>query len=240
MAAKKVALVTGANKGIGYETIRQLAPLGFNVLLAARDAAKGEAAAAKLRAEGHDVRFLKLDVTADADRKAAAKFIADTYGKLDVLVNNAGVLEHGYTTPSTVPQEVLRRTFETNFFSLIALTQELLPLVKKSDAGRVVNLSSILGSVTANARGEIGDFKLVGYNASKAAVNVFTVLLAQELAGTNVKVNAAHPGWVKTDMGTDAAPLEVADGAKTSVRLATLPADGPTGGFFHLNDPLPW
>ncbi|MDB5312663.1 MAG: short-chain dehydrogenase/reductase [Gemmataceae bacterium] len=240
MSAKKVALVTGANKGIGYETIRQLAPHGFTVLLAARDPAKGEAAAEKLRKEGHDVRFLKLEVTSDADRKAAAKTIADTYGKLDVLVNNAGVLEHGYTTPSTVPVDVIRQTFETNFIALIALTQELLPLIKKSDAGRIVNLSSILGSVTANATGQVGEFKLVGYNASKAAVNVFTVLLAQELKGTAVKVNAAHPGWVKTDMGTDAAPLEVADGAKTSVRLATLPADGPTGGFFHLNEAQPW
>ncbi|HJZ56875.1 MAG TPA: SDR family oxidoreductase [Gemmataceae bacterium] len=240
MSAKKVALVTGANKGIGLETVRQLAPLGYTVLLAARDSARGEAPAAQLRKQGHDVQFLKLDVGSDADRKAAAKFIADTFGKLDVLINNAGVLEHGYTTPSTVPVDVIRKTFETNFFSLIALTQELLPLVKKSPAGRIVNLSSILGSVTANATGQVGDFRLVGYNASKAAVNVFSVLLAQELKDTAVKVNAAHPGWVKTDMGTDAAPLEVVDGAKTSVRLATLPADGPTGGFFHLNDPLPW
>lgn len=240
MTTKKVALVTGANKGIGLETVRQLAPLGYTVLLAARDPQKGEAAAEGLRKGGLDVHFLKLEVTSDADRKGAARFIADTYGKLDVLVNNAGVLEHGHTTPSAVPVDVVRQVFETNFFALIALTQELLPLVKKSDAGRIVNLSSILGSVNANATGQVGEFKLVGYNASKAAVNVFTVLLAQELSGTSVKVNSAHPGWVKTDMGTDAAPLEVVDGAKTSVRLATLPADGPTGGFFHMNDTLPW
>jgi NAD(P)-dependent dehydrogenase (short-subunit alcohol dehydrogenase family) len=240
MAAQKVALVTGANKGIGLETVRQLAPHGFTVLLAACDPKKGEAVAESLRKEGLDVQFLKLDVTSESDRKAAAKFIAETYGKLDVLINNAGVLEHGYATPSKVPLDVIRKTFETNVFALIALTQELLPLIKKSDAGRIVNLSSILGSVATNASGQIGDFKLVGYNASKAAVNVFTVLLAQELKATTVKVNAAHPGWVKTDMGTDAAPMEVIDGAKTSVRLATLPADGPTGGFFHMTDSLPW
>jgi NAD(P)-dependent dehydrogenase (short-subunit alcohol dehydrogenase family) len=240
MATKKIALVTGANKGIGLETVRQLAPLGFTVLLAARDPAKGEAAAEKLRKEGLDVQFLKLDVTSDADRKAAARTIAERYGKLDVLVNNAGVMAETATKPSQVALEEVRETFETNFFALVALTQELLPLLKKSDAGRIVNLSSALGSLAANAAGQTGDYTLLGYNASKAAVNMFTVLLAKELAGTPVKVNAAHPGWVKTDMGTDAAPMEVRDGAKTSVRLATLPADGPTGGYFHMADRLPW
>jgi NAD(P)-dependent dehydrogenase (short-subunit alcohol dehydrogenase family) len=240
MSTKKLALVTGANKGIGYETARQLAANGFTVLLAARDPARGEAAAERLRKEGHDVRFLKLDVTSDADRKAAAKFIAENHGKLDVLVNNAGVMTESTAKPSEVALDQVRSAFEANFFALVALTQELLPLLKKSDAGRVVNLSSVLGSLAANAAGEVGEFTLLGYNASKAAVNMFTVLLARELAGTKVKVNAAHPGWVKTDMGTDAAPMEVTDGAKTSVRLALLPADGPTGGFFHMNDRLPW
>ncbi len=240
MSAKKVALITGANKGIGFETARQLGRLGYTVVLGARDLSKGQAAAEKLREEGVDARPLKLEVTSEADRKAAARWLLQEFGRLDVLVNNAGVLEHGYTTPSSAPLDVVRRTFETNFFALVALTQELLPLVRKSDAGRIVNLSSALGSLAANAAGQVGDFTLLGYNASKAAVNMFTVQLARELSGTPVKVNSAHPGWVKTDMGTAAAPMEVVDGAKTSVRLATLPADGPTGGFFHLNDTLPW
>ena len=240
MADKKVALVTGANKGIGYETVRQLAPHGFTVLLAARDPAKGEAAAARLRGEGLDVRFLKLEVTDPADRTAAAARIGKEFGKLDVLVNNAGVSLDGGAKPSTVDVDLVRRTFETNYFAVLAVTQELLPLLRKSPAGRVVNLSSILGSLAANSGGQTGDFQAAGYNASKAALNMLTVLLANELKGTPIKVNAAHPGWVQTDMGGAHAPLSVADGAKTSVRLALLPADGPSGGFFHMNDVLPW
>ena len=239
MSAKPVALVTGANKGIGKETAKQLAARGYTVLLAARDPGRGEAAAAELRAGGGDVRFVKLEVSDEADRKAVAAHIGTEFGRLDALVNNAGVMPDGGSTPSTVSVDQLRQTFETNYFALVALTQELLPLIKKSPAGRVVNLSSILGSLKHNEGGG-GGWLLAGYNASKAAVNMFTVLLAAELAGTAVKVNAAHPGWVKTDMGSDAAPMDVVDGAKTSVRLATLPADGPTGGFFHGDERLPW
>lgn len=240
MSAKPVALVTGANKGIGKETARQLAAKGYTVLLAARDPQKGEAAAAELRAAGGDVRFVKLEVTDAADRAAVAAHIEREFGRLDVLVNNAGVAPEGGQPASRVPVELVRQTFETNYFALVALTQELLPLVKTSAAGRIVNLSSGLGSLTLNAAGQNGDWKLAGYNASKAAVNMFTVLLAAELSGTAVKVNAAHPGWVQTDMGGTAAPLDVVAGARTSVRLATLPADGPTGGFFHGDDRLPW
>lgn len=239
MSVQPVALVTGANTGIGKETARQLAARGYTVLLAARDPKKGEAAAAELRAGGGDVRFVKLEVTDAADRRAVAAHIANEFGRLDALVNNAGVLPDRGTQPSTVPVDVLRQTFETNFFAVVALTQELLPLIRKSSAGRIVNLSSQLGSLTLNENAD-PDWRLAGYNASKAAVNMFTVLLAAELAGTPVKVNAAHPGWVKTDMGTDAAPMDVTAGARTSVRLATLPADGPTGGFFHNDDRLPW
>lgn len=237
---RKVALVTGANKGIGLETARQLAALGYTVLVGSRDAQRGAEAAESLRKAGLDVRPVTLEVTSEADRKAAAGHIAETFGRLDVLVNNAGVLLDFGKKASEVPVDLLRRTFETNVFALIALTQELLPLLKKSPAGRIVNVSSGLGSLTLNAAGQTGGFDLVAYNASKAAVNMFTVLLAAELKGTPIKVNAGHPGWVKTDMGGQDATLEVADGAKTSVRLATLPADGPTGGFFHLDQTLPW
>ena len=138
--------------------------------------------------------------------------------------------------------EILRKTFETNFFAVVALTQTLLPLIRKSPAGRIVNLSSILGSLTLHSDPSSGiyDMKAFAYDASKTALNAFTVHLAQELRDTPIKVNSAHPGWVKTDMGGAAAPMEVSEGGKTSVQLATLPDDGPTGGYFHLGEPLPW
>jgi len=241
MAANgKVALITGANKGIGLETARQLGKLGFTVLLGARDPERGAAAAAQLQAEGIAAQALRLDVTREADRQAAAKYVSDQFGKLDALVNNAGIMVEGKSKPSSIPLDTLRQTFETDFFSTVALTQELLPLLRQSPAGRIVNVSSQLGSLQTNATNDLGDYAILGYNSSKAALNMFTILLAKELKGTPIKVNSAHPGWVKTDMGGAAAPLEIVDGAKTSVWLATLPADGPTGGFFHMQKPLPW
>lgn len=146
------------------------------------------------------------------------------------------------TPASQTSQEVLRKTFDTNFFGLIELTQTLLPLLRKSEAGRIVNLSSILGSLKIHSTpgSPIYDFKLLAYNSSKTALNQFTVHLAHELKDTPIKVNSAHPGWVKTDMGGEGAQMEIVDGAKTSVWLATLPADGPNGGYFHMNEILPW
>jgi NAD(P)-dependent dehydrogenase (short-subunit alcohol dehydrogenase family) len=243
--AKKVALITGANKGLGFETARQLGASGITVLIGARDDAKGEAAAAKLKSEGIDARAIKLDVANPTDVKAAAKKIEKEFGVLDILVNNAGVTFEGFgaNEPSKTPlDDVLRKTFETNFFAVVALTQTLLPLVRKSEAGRIVNVSSILGSLTLQATegSPIYDFKAFAYDTSKAALNSFTIHLAHELKGTKIKVNSAHPGWVKTDMGTDAAPMEILDGVKTSVELATLGQDGPTGGYFHMGETLPW
>jgi NAD(P)-dependent dehydrogenase (short-subunit alcohol dehydrogenase family) len=241
---KKVALITGANKGIGFETARQLGKLGITVVLGSRNAANGDAAAAKLRAEGIDARPLKLDVTQAKDREAAVKFFEEHFGKLDILVNNAGVAEEGWgkNTTSATSAATLQKTFETNLFAPVALTQALLPLLRKSAAGRIVNLSSILGSNTLHSdpKSPIYNSKAFAYNASKSALNTFTIHLAHELRDTNIKVNSAHPGWVKTDMGTDAAPMEIVDGAKTSVELATLPPDGPTGAFIHLGKALPW
>lgn len=241
---KKVALITGANKGLGYEMAKQLAQAGVKVVVAARDTAKGEAAVEKLKHEGLDVEFLKLDVTDKEDFPKAAEFIESKFGKLDILINNAGISADGLagTSVSATTEHSLRTTFETNFFAPIFLTQALLPLLKKSDAGRIVNMSSILGSQTFHATpgSPIYDFKALSYDASKAALNSFTIHLAYELKDTNIKVNSAHPGWVKTDMGTDAAPMELPEGAKTGVALALLDEDGPTGGFFHLGKPLPW
>ncbi len=241
---KKVALIPGANKGIGLETARQLGKQGVTILLGARDLAKGEAAAAELKKEGIDARAVKLDVVDAADHAAVAKLIEKEFGALDILVNNAGVTFEGFGSnePSKTPLDVLRKTFETNFFAVVALTQTLLPLVRKSEAGRIVNVSSILGSLSLQATegSPIYDFKAFAYDTSKAALNSFTIHLAHELKGTKIKVNSAHPGWVKTDMGTDAAPMEIVDGAKTEVELATLAANGPTGGYFHLGEALPW
>jgi NAD(P)-dependent dehydrogenase (short-subunit alcohol dehydrogenase family) len=244
MADKKIALITGANKGLGFEMARQLGQAGVTVIVAARDPQLGEAAAAKLRGEGLDAQFLKLDVTKPGDHRAAAAFLDKKFGKLDILINNAGISGEpiGGGTVSGTPSDVIHRTFDTNFFAPVALTQTLLPLLKKSNAGRIVNMSSILGSqaLHADPNSPIYDFKALSYDASKAALNSFTIHLAHELRGTKIKVNSAHPGWVKTDMGTDAAPLELPEGGKTGVQLALLGEDGPTGGFFHLGKTVPW
>jgi NAD(P)-dependent dehydrogenase (short-subunit alcohol dehydrogenase family) len=244
-ATAKVALITGANKGIGLETARQLGKLGVTIVVGSRDLARGEQAAEVLRGVGVDARALKLDVANEADRQAAAKYIEKEFGKLDILINNAGVMLEamgGANKTSSTTQKDLRETFETNLFAPVALTQTLLPLLRKSAAGRIVNLSSILGSNTLQATpgSPIYEAKVFAYDASKAALNSFTIHLAHELKGTKIKVNSAHPGWVKTDMGGDGAPMEIVDGAKTSVELATLGEDGPTGGYFHMGQPLPW
>jgi NAD(P)-dependent dehydrogenase (short-subunit alcohol dehydrogenase family) len=242
--AKKVALITGANKGLGFEMARQLGKAGVTVVLAARDEQKGEAAAEALRKDGIDAQFLKLNVTNRQDHTAAAKFLEQKFGRLDILINNAGISmeEFGSGLPSTTTDEVLGQTFDTNFFAPVALTRALLPLLKKSDAARIVNMSSILGSQTLHSdpNSPIYNFKQLSYDASKAALNSFTIHLAYELKDTKIKVNSAHPGWVKTDMGTDAAPMEIPEGGKTGVELAQLGENGPTGGYFHLGKPLPW
>ena len=241
---KKVALITGANKGLGFEMAKQLAQTGVTVVLAARDESKGAAAAEKLKSEGLDARFLKLDVTNKKDYAGAVEYLEKNFGKLDNLINNAGISADGLagTNVSATTEQSLRSTFETNFFAPIALTQALLPLLKKSEAARIVNMSSILGSQTLHAdpKSTIYDFKALSYDASKAALNSFTIHLAHELKDTKIKVNSAHPGWVKTDMGTDAAPMELPEGGKTGVALAVLDEAGPSGGFFHLGQTLPW
>jgi NAD(P)-dependent dehydrogenase (short-subunit alcohol dehydrogenase family) len=169
--------------------------------------------------------------------------LEEKFGRLDILINNAGISEAlGSGRAGSTPVDVIRETVDTNFYAQVALTQALLPLLKKSDAGRIVNMSSILGSQTlhADAKSPIYDFKSFSYDVSKAALNSFTIHLAWELKDTKIKVNSAHPGWVKTDMGTDAAPMEIPEGGKTGVELALLGEDGPTGGFFHLGKTLPW
>jgi len=240
----KIALITGANKGIGFETARQLAASGgVHVVLAARDRAKGVDAALKLQAEGLDVEALTLDVTDAASIAAAVKEIEKKFGRLDILINNAGIaVQNGSKKVSEETLDVWRKTFDTNLFALIAVTQAFLPLLKKAPAGRIVNLSSVLASLALHSdpASPIYDFKLPAYNVSKTAVNAWTVQLAYELRDTQIKVNAAHPGWVKTEMGGPSAPMEIVDGAKTSVALALIDAKGPNGAYIHSGEPLPW
>lgn len=242
----RIALVTGANKGLGFETCRQLGRQGITVLLAARNRALGEGATAQLREEGLDVHFVVLDVTNSDQIHEARLQMEKHYGHLDILVNNAGTISpeeplFGNST-ATIAPEILRRTFDVNFFGLVELTQALLPLLKKSPAGRIVNVASILGSLTVHSdpASDFAAIKPFAYDASKTAVNQFTIHLAAALADTPIKVNSAHPGWVRTDLGGNEAPMEVAEGAKTAIWLATLGPDGPTGGFFHGTERLPW
>ncbi|MGJ7492514.1 SDR family oxidoreductase [Variovorax sp. ZT4R33] len=245
---RKIAFITGGNRGIGFETARQLGALGILPVIGARSVATGRDAVGRLREEGIEAESIVFDVTDDADHRRAFEVFQKKAGRLDILINNAGVYLEGDAgaapryLPSTVPDKVLRATFDANFFAPIAVTQALLPLLRLAPAGRIVNLSSILGSLTLHGdpTSPIYDAKVTAYNASKTALNAYTVHLAYELKGSSTKVNSAHPGWVQTAMGGSSAPMNVVDGAKTSVQLATLPADGPSGGFFHLGEPLPW
>ncbi|MBS1806066.1 MAG: SDR family oxidoreductase [Acidobacteria bacterium] len=249
--AQKIAFITGGNRGLGLQTALDLGTKkgeDVKVIIGSRQKSAGDEALAKLRAAGVDADVLEFDITKAADYQTAYDYFDSKYGRLDILINNAGVA--GGTFPgegpehraADVPLDVLRRVFETNFFAQVALTKTLLPLIRKSPAGRIVNLSSILGSLNlqADPKSPIYDAKSFAYDASKTALNAYTVHLAYELRNTKIKVNSAHPGWVKTDMGGSSAPMEISEGGKTSVQLATLPEDGPTGGYFHNGKALPW
>ncbi len=243
MAAEKIALVTGANRGLGFETTRQLSKKGIHVVMGARTQEKGEAAASKLKTEGLGVEPIELDVTNSGHIKKARQYLEKQFGRLDILVNNAAMAHaeeplYGHSV-ETISPAALRATFDVNFFGMVELTQALLPLIKKSKAGRIVNVASILGSLTIHSQGD--DFKPFAYDASKTAVNAFTVHLAAALKDTPVLVNSAHPGWVRTEMGGSDAPMEVEEGAKTAVFLATLEQkNGFSGKFIHQGEELPW
>ena len=242
---KKTALITGANRGIGFETARQLGQQGIKVLVGARSEKNGQEAEAKLKAEGFDAEFVLIDVDDAKTHTSAAKHIEENYGKLDILINNAGIaveIDNGASPQaSETSPDVFRKTFETNFFNTIAVTQAFVPLIKKSDAGRIIFLSSGLGSLTLHSdpNSPIYNMKFPAYDISKTALNGYAVHLAYELRNTPIKVNVAHPGSVVTDMNPKG-EIPVEEGAKTSVDLATLPADGYTGKFIHLGNELPW
>lgn len=245
----KVALVTGAARGLGVEVCRDLAARGAHVIVGARDHRKAEEVAAGLCEQGGEASALKLDVTSEDDRNAAYESIEAAHGKLDILINNAGILldsPNGGTPAPRQPSEalasVLRETFEVNFFAPIFLTQRLLPLLTRSEAPRVVNVSSIRGSLAylSDPTSLVYPVRALGYDTSKAALNAFSILIAEELRGTPIKINAIHPGWLRTEMGGDQAPMSIEDGARTVLQYATLGEDGPTGGFFFLDERLPW
>jgi len=241
--SKPIALITGANKGIGFETARQLAREGIHVIVASRDGAQGRAAAQRISDEGLSAEAVVLDVTDIATIDAAARDIEKKHGRLDILVNNAGIMIDAFDkAPSEQGLDVWRRTFDTNLFGVVATTNALLPLIRQSAKGRIVNVSSILGSMAANVdpQSTFYNFKIPAYNVSKSALNAWTVHLAYELRETPIKVNAAHPGFVKTALHGVDAPMSPEEGARTSVRLALLGSAGPTGSFFHGEDIQPW
>lgn len=241
----KIALVTGANKGIGFETAKQLAQQDIKVLLGARNETEGKKAEEVLRGLSLDVTYIKLDISNSVDIVNVKNYIEGEYGVLDILINNAAVfLDSAWfgNNVETVTSQTLRDTFDINYFGTVELTQALLPAIKKSESGRIVNISSVSGSfgVHLDETHWLYALKPYAYSASKTALNQFTVFLAHALRETKVKVNAANPGWVQTSIGSDQAPLTPEEGAKTGVAFALLDENGPTGTFSQSGEVLPW
>lgn len=232
---KKIAVVTGANRGLGFETCRQLAKQGIQVVLTSRNEAKGKAAADKLKAEGLDVRYHALDVTSPDSVEHLAQFIRNEFGRLDILVNNAGIaVDFSEGSILNAKIDTFQKTLETNTFGSLLLCQALVPLMKVNNYGRVVNVSSGAGQLTEMNSG------YPAYRLSKTALNAVTRILSQELKDTNILVNSVCPGWVRTDMGGPNATRSIEQGVDTIVWLATLPDGSPTGGFFRDRKPIPW
>ncbi|MDG4875886.1 SDR family oxidoreductase [Mesorhizobium sp. WSM4935] len=249
MTTQRNALVTGANKGIGHETVRRLAALGYKVWLGARDAERGETAAQALRGEALDVEWLELDVASDDSVATAAKMVAARTPRLDVLVNNAGIAP-GYVEglgpngryerpPSRESVADMKATYDVNVFGPVRVTQAFLPLLLASAASRIVMVSSYLGSL-ARAAGNSQSPNVMGYGSSKTALNAVTLAFARELAPRGIMVNAAAPGYTATDLNAHRGGRTVQQAAEIIVRLATLEPGGPTGGYFDENGALPW
>lgn len=241
--AKRIALVTGGNKGIGLEISRNLSGAGCTVLLGARDGERGRDAVQKLVQSGlNDVHFIELDVASHDTVSAAAQAIEERYGRLDILMNNAGINLRGDGLPGIADVEAVEKVLDTNFIGALRVAQAMLPLLRKSAAGRIVNISSGLGSLTFNSDPAWSGYnvKLIGYNASKAALNMLTVHLAYELRNTKIKVNSANPGYTKTDLNHNQGTQPVEVGAIEATRLALLDDDGPTGQSFSKDCPEPW
>jgi NAD(P)-dependent dehydrogenase (short-subunit alcohol dehydrogenase family) len=242
LTTKPIALVTGANRGIGFEIAAQLAQKNMTVLLGARNEKKGIDARDRLAARDLDVHFVLLDVTDYTMIQTAIGRIKDQFRRLDILVNNAGILIDAHTRSLELSIPILQNTMETNAFGPLLLSQACIPLMRQNNFGRIVNISSTLGSFfdmskPASSHNSIG---FPAYRLSKTLLNAITVLLAGELKDENILVNAACPGWVRTKLGGNAAPILPDQAAETLVWLATLPDDGPTGGFFRNRESIPW
>jgi NAD(P)-dependent dehydrogenase (short-subunit alcohol dehydrogenase family) len=239
---KRVALVTGANRGIGYAISRQLGEQKITVILAARDPNKGLEACARLQPEGLDVHYQRLDVQDEKSIKAAIERIRQQFGRLDVLVNNAGIMIDGQADGLNVNQKTIQKTLQTNVWGPLLLCQYCIALMKRGGYGRIVNMASTLGSLTemADPDSVSAGVGAPAYRLSKAALNSVTALLAKEVRDMNILINSACPGWVRTEMGGKQAPLTPEQGADTPVWLATLPDSGPTGGFFRERRLIPW
>lgn len=232
--AQPIALVTGAYRGLGLETVKQLAEKGYTVILTGRRPEKGQTAVDKLAEQGLEVVYHNLDVTDDESIKKIRAFIRYEFGKLDVLVNNAGIHYDQGNSAANPDWQVVREATDTNFIAPWKVTVALLPLLKKSDQGRVVNVSSGSGSLQDVTPGT------PAYSTSKAALNMLTIQLAAELESDGIKVNAVCPGWVRTEMGGPEAPRSLEEGASGIVWAATLPDDGPTGSFFRDGEQINW
>jgi NAD(P)-dependent dehydrogenase (short-subunit alcohol dehydrogenase family) len=242
MTNQEIVLITGANKGIGFETARRLADIGMTVLVGARDRGRGDHAVTRLSERSPTVHLVVLDITDPASIAAAAEDVGARFGRLDALVNNAGI-GNASASPSTQSLPAMRTLFETNLYGAIAVTQAFLPLLERAPAARIVNVSSSLGSLrlAADPTSRIAAWNaLFGYSASKTALNAFTVRLAHELRAKNIKVNSACPGYVATDLNRHQGVRTVEQGAAIIVRLATLPDGGPTGGFFDDAGEVAW
>lgn len=242
MNPTKTVLITGGNKGIGYGTARQLGKQGFVILLGSRNEERGREAVAALVNEGVKAYFIQLDVTHQGTIEGAATQIEQQFGSLDVLINNSGIAYDNGASPSQLEVHHLKETFDTNFFGMFAVTKAMLPILLKSPNGRIVNLSSGLGSLTLNSdpESEFAQINLLAYNSSKTAVNALTVMLAKEFNHSPLKINSADPGFTSTDLNGHTGYRSVEQAATIVVRLATLDEGGPTGGFFDENGEVPW
>lgn len=239
---QRIALVTGANKGIGLEIARQLADADVTVLLGSRDAERGRAAIAELSASGLNVEAIEIDLNDESTIARAAERIAAEHGRLDILVNNAGIVDAADGPPSMAQAAAARRLMETNFIGTLAVTQAMLPLLRRSRAGRIVNLATTLGSLAINGDpySPYYEARLIGYNASKAALNMLTVQLAAELKATPIVVNSVAPGYVRTDLTGNNGFMTPEEGARLPVRYALLGDDAVTGRFIEPDGEAPW
>ncbi|WP_200820097.1 MULTISPECIES: SDR family oxidoreductase [unclassified Azospirillum] len=239
---KKIALVTGANKGIGFEIARQLAEAGVTVLMGARDLRRGENAAITLTQAGLPVETIEIDLNRDSTITAAAAAISSRHGRLDILVNNAGIVDAEDGPPTAATIGAARRLMETNFLGTLAVTQAMLPLLRRSTAGRIVNLSTTLGSLAVNGdpTSPYYEARLIGYNASKAALNMLTVQLAAELKDTSIVVNAVAPGYVQTDLTGGNGFMMPTEGARLPVQYALLGPDAVSGRFVAPEGAVSW